>query len=254
MRRSVSIGSVVTGLVAAMLAGATPVTAVGPPAPSQGLVLHYAMESLPGGTTVPDTSGNLLNGHLVVGTGAATLGSSLNGYGNALKLTGTQHQYVAVPSSPLLNVNKYTLSAWVRYTGVQNDKTLGRWEILEKPASYWMNLRTNGLVRVGGFYGGCTSANWKYLDSAWGLRLNTWKSVVSTYDGTWLRVYINGHAAGAMRVSGATCVNTEPLAVGAKNQPSAGLLEAFWDGSLDDVRIYNRVLSNAGIQELAAQP
>lgn len=253
MRRSMSILSVAAVLVAVMLA-TTPVAAVGPPASQQGLVLHYPMESLPGGTTVPDASGNSLNGQLVLGTGAATLVPSLRGYGQALKLTGTQHQYVAVPSSPMLNVNKYTLSAWVRYTGVQNDKTLGRWEILEKPASYWMNLRTNGRVRVGGFYGGCQSSNWKYLDSNWSLPVNTWKSVVATYDGTWLRVYINGNAAGGIRISGATCVNTQPLAVGAKNQPSNGLLEAFWDGQLDDVRIYNRVLTSAEVQQLAARP
>jgi hypothetical protein len=233
---------------------AGPVAAVGPPAPQQGLVLHYPMESLPGGTSVPDDSGNALNGQLVVGTGAATLASSLHGYGQALKLTGRQHQYVAVPSSSLINVNKYTLSAWVNYTGVQNDKTLGRWEILEKADSYWMNLRTNGRVRVGGFYGGCQSANWKFLDSSWAIPVNTWKSVVSTYDGTWLRVYINGNAAGSMRVSGATCVNTQPLAVGAKNQPLKGLLEAFWDGRLDDLRIYNRALTVAEIRQLAARP
>lgn len=253
MRRTTLILSTAAVVVAAVTA-TTPVGAVGPPAPQPGLVLHYAMESLPNGTSVLDDSGHALNGRLVVGTGAATLAPSLHGYGQSLKLTGSQHQYVAVGTSPLLNVNKYTLSAWVRYTGVQNDKTLDRWEILEKPASYWMNVRTNGLVRVGGFYGGCKSANWKYLDSSWGLRLNTWKSIISTYDGTWLRVYINGNAAGAMRVSGATCVNSQPLAIGAKNQPAAGLLEAFWDGQIDDVRIYNRVLTSAERQQLTARP
>jgi Concanavalin A-like lectin/glucanases superfamily len=253
MRRSMSVVTVGAVSVAAMLA-TSPVAAVGPTAPRQGLVLHYPMESLPGGTTVPDASGSSLNGQLVVGTGAATLVSSLHGYGQALKLTGKQHQYVAVPSSPLENVNKYTLSAWVRYTGVQNDKTLGRWEILEKADSYWMNLRTNRRVRVGGFYGGCQSSNWKYLDSTSTLPVNTWKNVVSTYDGTWLRVYIDGNAAGAMRVSGATCANTQPLAVGAKNQPLNGLLEAFWDGRLDDVRIYNRALTVAEVQQLATRP
>lgn len=253
MRRSISVLSAGLLSLAALLVAA-PVGAVGPPAPQQGLVLHYAMESLPGGTTVPDDSGNALNGQLVVGTGAATLAPSLRGYGQALKLTGSQHQYVAAPSSPLLGVNNYTLSAWVRYTGVQNDKTLGRWEILEKADSYWMNVRTNHRVRVGGFYGGCEGSNWKYLDSTITIPTNTWKNIVSTYDGTWLRVYIDGNAAGAMRVSGPTCVNTQPLAIGAKNQPLKGLLEAFWDGRLDDIRIYNRALTSTEIQQLATRP
>jgi hypothetical protein len=250
-------------LVTTLLAGATralafvtsaqPGAAVGPPAPQRGLVLHYPMESLPQGV-VPDDSASALDGRLVTGTGAATLVPSLNGYGNALQLAGQEHQYVDVPQSPVLDVNRYTLSAWVRYTGVQNDQTLGRWEVLEKAGAYWLNVRTNGRVRVGGFYGGCLNASWKYFDSTRALPLNRWKQVAATYDGTYLRVYIDGRAAGARRISGRTCASGEPLAVGAKNNPDKGLLEAFWDGRLDDVRVYDRALTATEVAQLAARP
>ncbi len=53
-RRSTSL---VAGLVlAAVLAAAAPGSAVGPPAPQAGLVLHYPMESITQGT-VADASG-----------------------------------------------------------------------------------------------------------------------------------------------------------------------------------------------------
>ena len=140
----------------------------------------------------------------------------------ALRLTGTQHQYVDVPTSSVLDVNRYTLSAWVRYTGCQNDQTLGRWEVLEKAGAYWMNVRTNGLVRVGGFHGGCANANWQFFDSSRAIPVNRWKHVATTYDGTWLRVYIVGRGAGAKRVSGRTCVSGEPLAVGRRTTRRRG--------------------------------
>lgn len=230
-----------------------PAAGVGPPAPTQGLVMHYAFESLTGGV-VSDLAGNSLNGRVVSDTGSPTLVASLSGYGKAIQLRGTSHQYVDVPVLPVLNVDRYTLSAWVRYTGVQNDQTLDRWEVLEKAGAYWLNLRTNGLVRVGGFYGGCTNPSWHYFDSTKAIPANTWKHLAATYDGARLKIFINGKAAGSMAVTGHTCASSEPLAVGAKNNPTKGLLEAFWDGKLDDVRIYNRALSATEIKQLAARP
>ncbi|WP_459968336.1 LamG domain-containing protein [Nocardioides pyridinolyticus] len=186
------------------------------------------METLSEGT-IADMSSSSLDGQ-VVGSGTVRLITSLAGYGRALQLTGTQHQFVDVPASTVLDLDTYTLSAWVRYTGIQNDQTLGRWEVLEKAGAYWMNVRTDGLVRVGGFYG-----------------------VATTYDGTWLRIYIDGRAAGAKRVAGRTCISGEPMAVGAKNNPTKGLLEAFWDGRLDEVRVYNRALNATEIGQLASR-
>ncbi len=238
---------------AVLLTTAVPGAAVGPPAPEAGLVLHYPMETLTA-ATVADGSGSALDGHVVSGSGAARLVTSLRGYGHALELTGSRHQYVDVPPSSVLDVDHYTLSAWVRYTGVRNDATLGRWEVLEKAGAYWMNVRTNGRVRVGGFYGGCASPSWTYLDSTRGLPVGRWKQVATTYDGTWLRAYVDGRAAGAKRVTGRTCVSGEPLAVGAKNNPTKGLLEAFWDGRLDDVRVYDRALGPSEVAALAVRP
>jgi hypothetical protein len=41
--------------------------------------------------------------------------------------------------------------------------------------------------------------------------------------------------------------------VGAKNNPTKGLLEAFWDGRLDDVRIYDHALTATEVGQLAAR-
>ena len=74
--------------------------------------------------------------------------------------------------------------------------------------------------------------------------------MASTYNGSTLTVWINGKKAGSRAVSGRTCSNNNPLAIGAKNYPAKGLLEAFWDGQLDEVRIYNRALSATEIAGL----
>jgi hypothetical protein len=250
MRRALTFVVVAASLAVLPLAAAAPGAPVVLAPTQDGLVLHYPMEVL-SGATVPDESPSSLDGQVVAGSGTVRLVTSLPGYGRAILLTGAQHQYVDVPTSPVLDVDRYTLSAWVRYTGIENDQTFGRWEILEKAGAYWMNVRTNGLVRVGGFYGGCTNPSWQFLDSTRTIPVGRWKHVASTYDGTWLRVYIDGRAAGAKRVTGRTCVSGEPLAVGAKNNPTKGLLEAFWDGRLDEVRVYDRPLTLQEIGQLA---
>ena len=63
-------------------------------------------------------------------------------------------------------------------------------------------------------------------------------------------VWVNGQQVASRAVSGTTCANDEPMAIGAKNAPALGLLEAFWDGQLDDVRVYGRALGASGIATL----
>ncbi|MER7471382.1 LamG domain-containing protein [Micromonospora sp. NPDC000018] len=254
MKLNVVLASAATAVVVAL---ASPPLA--PPASaasrdgvsSEGLVLRYAFEGL-GPNEVRDLSGNGLDGRIVNGQGGRLHAPSLPRQGASIALRGVEHQYVDVPLRPVLDVDHWTLSAWVRYSGVENDKTGGRWEVLEKADAYWMNVRTSGVVRVGGFFGGCEGPGvWQYLDSAQPVARDTWTHLTGTYDGSTLSVYVNGVLTASRPVSGTTCVSGEPLAVGAKNNPAKGLLEAFWDGRLDDVRVYRRALEPAEITHLA---
>jgi hypothetical protein len=218
---------------------------------AKGLVLSYQFEA-DTGVRARDTSPNAIHGTYVNTTASAARVTSVAGRGTAIQLVGADHEYISVPERNALDVDRYTLAALIRYTGVENDRTLGRWEVLEKAGAYWMNVRTDGRVRVGGFFGGCTSKAWKYLDSNVAVPLNTWTHVASTYNGSTLTVWINGKAAGRLAVTGSTCKNDLPLAIGAKDNPDKALLEAFWDGRLDDVRIYRRALTASEIAGLAA--
>ena len=214
------------------------------------LVAHYTFDHDANGV-VTDSSPNALHGRLVNADPATAYTVSVPGRGQALTLVGADHEWVDVPSSDALDANRFTIAALVRYTGVQNDKSLGRWEVLEKAGAYWLNIRTDGRVRVGGFFGSCNGGSgWKYLDSTNPIPMNTWTHVAGTYTGSRLNVWINGALSSTRLVSGTTCANNEPLAVGAKNYLAGGLLEAFWDGQLDDVRVYTRALAASEIAGL----
>ena len=212
-------------------------------------MLHYSFDN-DTGVVARDASVNAIHGKYVNTTAAEARSAGVPGRSWAIELTGAEREYISVPERNALDVDRYTVAALISYTGIENDHTFGRWEVLEKADAYWMNVRTNGKVRVGGFFGGCTSAAWKYLDSNVVVATNTWTHVAATYNGSRLTVWIDGQQAGSLAVTGRTCSNNRPLAVGAKNYPAAGLLEAFWDGQLDDVRIYQRALTAAQIRGL----
>jgi hypothetical protein len=238
----------VAGFVAAgfLAVAATPAAS----APTTvGLVVNYRFDN-DSGVVARDSGSNAIHGRYINTTAAAARSAGVPGRSWAISLVGAQHQYVSVPDRTALDVNRFTVAALVRYTGVENDQSFGRWEVVEKAGAYWINVRTNGRVRVGGFFGGCTSAAWKYLDSSVVVPPNTWTHVASTYNGSTLTVWINGSPAGSLAVTGNTCRNNRPLAIGAKDDPPKGLLEAFWDGQLDDLRVYGRALSAAEIRGL----
>ncbi len=218
---------------------------------SPDLVLLYRFNT---DTTsaIKDSSANALTGTLVNADPATAFVTGAPGKKTGLQLVASERQYVDVPQDSALDVDRYTVAAWIRYTGQETPDTLGRWEVLEKAGAYWLNIRTNGLVRAGGFYGGCSNSQyWKYLDSTSTVPVNVWTHVAATYNGSRLVIYIDGVAAGSLNVTGTTCSNDEPLAVGAKNAPAKGILEAFWDGRLDDVRIYKKALTATRIARLA---
>ena len=219
-------------------------------ASTSALVLHYTFDHDANGV-VTDSSPRALHGRLVEADPATAYTAGLPGRGSALTLVGGDHEWIDVPPSDALDANRFTIAALVRYTGVQNDQTLGRWEVMEKAGAYWLNIRTDGRVRVGGFFGSCNGGTaWQYLDSTNPIPMNTWTHVAGTYTGTRLNVWVNGVLSGSRAISGTTCANNEPLAIGAKNATTLGLLEAFWDGQLDDVRVYTRALSASEIAGL----
>ncbi|MFL6181271.1 MAG: LamG domain-containing protein [Actinomycetes bacterium] len=246
MRMSRTLAAVCVSSYAILASSGTSIAA-----PSPSLVVRYTFNT-DSTSAIADASTNAITGLLVNADPATAFTLGKTGKGKALQLEAPERQYVAVPEDDALDVNSFTLSAWVRYTGAVTPETRGRWEVLEKAGAYWLNIRTDGHVRTGAFFGGCDDSRyWKYLDSTATVPPNTWTHVAATYNGVKLTIYIGGVRSGSLPVQGSTCVNNEPLAIGAKNAPSKGILEAFWDGQLDEVRIYSRALGASGIARLA---
>ena len=72
--------------------------------------------------------------------------------------------------------------------------------------------------------------------------MNTWTHVAMTYDGANLRFYQNGTLVTTKATTGAMAVTAGALKIGGDS-----IWGEWFQGSLDEVRVYNRALTAAEI-------
>ena len=87
-----------------------------------------------------------------------------------------------------------------------------------------------------------------------GILFNSWQHVVGVYNGTHSLVYINGNeidntACSWSNINQIAWQDNEDTFIGAKDDSS---LKQFFNGTIDEVRIYNRAFSKSDIDELYA--
>ena len=96
-----------------------------------------------------------------------------------------------------------------------------------------------------------TIAGGSYAD-AYGtaaLSANTWSFLTETYDGSTLRLYVNGTQVASTAHTGSIATSTNPLQIGGDS-----LYGQYFAGLIDNVRVYNIALTAAQIQTDEATP
>jgi len=80
----------------------------------------------------------------------------------------------------------------------------------------------------------------------------TWQHVLVTYsDGAPGRIYVNGVPEGASGVWSAMADNTHTFQIGARRNSSSSTAESFWNGQIDDVAMWDDILTSDQIAALA---
>ncbi len=195
-----------------------------------GLVAAYGFgEGV--GTTVSDASGNG-NGGALVGATWTTQGK----YGNALVFNGTSGR-VDVPDAPSLDLTTgMTLAAWVNPTVAQT----GWRDVIFKAVDMYYLEASSDIANVPGA-GGTFAPTPLYATAQ--LLANTWTHLAVTYDGAMLRLYVNGIQVSSRAQTGAIRTSTGPLTIGGD-----ATFGQYFQGRIDEVRVYNRALTAAQIQ------
>jgi YVTN family beta-propeller protein len=227
MRKMVAgrlVRSGILALVAVCVAGAA-----GTASAQTGPVAAYGFEEA-NGLSVIDSSGRANNGTITNATRVA------GKYGNGLSFNGTS-ALVTIPDSSSLDLTSaLTLEAWVYPT-----TSVAAWRdvIYKAPDDtyYLEGTSDTGPPAMGGTYS--TSGP---LRAPSALPVNTWSHIAATYDGAVMRLYVNGTQVASRNQTGAISISAGPLNIGGD-----ATYGQYWQGLIDEVRVYDRALTAAQI-------
>ena len=191
------------------------------------------------GTVAGDASGNLHEGTL----SAEGVEWSAGKYGSGLKFDGTKG-CVSIPDSEALRLGEeFTLESWVKPEGSMLHYPTIYKESSEGFPSYSLGI---GFATAGRPEGqlGKEGKSHQDLAATASLEAGVWSHLALTYDGTKLRLYVNGELAATKYVLAPDSATPGPLTIGC-----AALTGYHFKGRIDEVRIYNRAI---GLGEVAA--
>jgi hypothetical protein len=181
-----------------------------------------------------------------IGTPTPNQTGALNGDANpAVTFNGTS-QYAGVPYDAALNPAQFSLEAWAKPTGGAGNwrAVAGTWSDDLSSTARGVGIWANGSNQWTVWAGNGTSPSTVVTGPA--ITTNTWAHLVATYDGTTLRLYVNGILAGSS-TGGFTANTSGPLGISAFNYPTAGWND-FFPGQIDEVALYSSALSQTRVQ------
>jgi hypothetical protein len=215
------------------------ITITAPPTADPSLLGDWRMDAVAGGTT-SDSSGA---GRTATTVGAPSLTTGVNGQA----LSFNKSNYLLVDNAPALNPsNQITIAAWIKPTtsGTQYVVRKGRQDATD---GYELSLSSDGKIFVRFNQASSGDAFRVNSTSKYPTNGSTWLHVAATYDGSTIKLYINGVLQGSKNATFQIASNSLPLAIGAQDDGYRGFA-----GAIDGVKLFNRALSAAEIVALKA--
>ncbi|NHZ86155.1 MAG: hypothetical protein GWP19_09765 [Planctomycetia bacterium] len=177
-----------------------------------------------------------------------TMGGSLIAQNNALNFDGS-NDFIAVSNISLNGYTAVTFEAWVyplSFNGVAedyisnltgHDDASGLLRIGDNDPSHMQeNSRPQFAVVTTDGVDKCNATTMMYA--------NTWYHLAGTYDGSNLKIYVNGNLEDTEPHTGSISTTETSINIGGPNSSSR-----FFDGIVDEVRIWNTARSETEIRQ-----
>jgi hypothetical protein len=228
-----------------------------------GLLAYYPCESA-SGSKLPDVSGKGNDATLSATGSYSFVAGPKAGLGNALTLTSASSGYVAMPPAMFRGLTQMTIAIWVKMgtvvdwqrlfdigvdAGVSANPTSGTNTIA------YMNFVVQGYQSSAALFGITKSgyANEQHL--RWTTALpSEWRHLAIVLSGSGTgTLYVDGVPDGGAPVVNAS-LTLRPADLGTINYAYIGRsqfsVDPYFDGSIDELRVYDRALSTSEIQAL----
>lgn len=99
-----------------------------------------------------------------------------------------------------------------------------------------------------------TTKKWIIIDSNLTPELNTWYTVVGTYDGNILKIYIDGKLDNSMEFKGSIKVSLAPIAIGANPDDDGTMQGGYFHGAISETIVMPKTLTETEISENYSNP
>jgi hypothetical protein len=201
-----------------------------------------------GGATVSDSSNNLINGTLQGGAQRTT-----GRYGSALQCNGT-NACVSVSANSLFNASgDFTVDMWINPAQWGEDEILLNNNVFQLyHRGGWAGDRLYFMLKIDP--GACTGDSawdgWAAVQTMQPMLKENWYHVAAVRSGTGMAIYLNGVKEREIP----TALSIYPIVSSGMGNLyiGSGGTGRYFNGMMDEVRIWNKALSPAEIQGLYA--
>ena len=207
---------------------------------SDGLVAYYPFNG-----NANDASSNSNNGTVI---GAVLTTDRFGTLNSAYDFNGTSSRIIAPDSNSLRLTGDFSVAAWIKPRSPVFSDIVTKHSAGGDPDGGWA-FRINPVPDFE-----ATPYFDPQVNSGLGVTANIWQHLLFTYHratGQW-RYYINGSETASGTRAYAILNTNLPLLIGCEGHPSFDPpYHWFFDGAIDDIRIYNRVLFASEVAVLA---
>jgi type II secretory pathway pseudopilin PulG len=203
-----------------------------------GLVGHWKLDET-SGTTAADSSGKGNNGTLVNGPNLMPTGGLIGG---TLYCDGI-NDYVNCGNAASLNITgAITLAVWVKTNDAGNSQY--NYFVGKGDTSYAIQHQSSNQIEFFIYDNGAWYNTWYALNTSFN---GFWHHLAGTYDRSQLKLYVDGVLRDTEAHIGSIKSTAYNVYIGENSQETG----CYYNGNIDDVRIYNRALSANEIAQLA---
>jgi hypothetical protein len=170
--------------------------------------------------------------------GKFDLGGSFNGSSSR----------IALPQNSLNSFTQYSISTWINTSSSADQTIINNWGYQNTQAEQgWLIQKpTSNKIRVLNYNGGAT----QIYDSTGVISLSTWVNVIVTNTQSQIKIYFNGVLDSTHSSSGFTFNASYPMRPHIGAYQYSGGTYGFFNGSIDQVRIFNKALSASEVTTL----
>jgi glucose/arabinose dehydrogenase len=167
-------------------------------------------------------------------------------FGNALAVNGYRQEYLTLLNKPVIDSKAFSVSFWLKQdaANVANSAIISHVNA-KKNAGWFLQLNATKSQKTIQF--SVTNSDAKIYTVSSPFETGVFQNVVGTFDENELKIYVNGYLIERTKYDGSYTANPDvPLNVGLNSYDYG----RPWTGLIDELRFYDRAISENEIQKL----